>query len=95
MLSVETSTEHSVWKDCHGEEMAYCLHTGDVRAMDTILEKRSYTLAIADIPYGFKAPGSENDDVAFGEKDLDDMLKTFKSMTTAKMWQFVVFHSLQ
>ncbi|KAI5059576.1 hypothetical protein GOP47_0025895 [Adiantum capillus-veneris] len=41
----------------------WCVHKGRVEEMSTFVTPRSYTLAIADAPYGFSAPNFVNDDV--------------------------------
>ncbi|MCO5577058.1 hypothetical protein L7F22_030880 [Adiantum nelumboides] len=41
----------------------WCVHEGKVEEMSTFVTPRSYTLAIADTPYGFSTSNSVNDDV--------------------------------
>jgi hypothetical protein len=92
--SVEVASEEHSWKNADGEQFSYFLHTGDVRMLDGFLLPRSYTLAVADIPYGFNAPGAEYDD-QFMEQDILDMVTRFSNVTTSKIWRFVIIHSLQ
>jgi hypothetical protein len=66
-----------------------------VRHLDKVLDKQNYTLAIADIPYGFSARGSENDDVPFDCADNTDMVESFKRTMSAPLWRFVIIHPLQ
>lgn len=87
-LGIETvkteSRDHS-WKISCVNLISYTLYCSDVRALDRFLEKRPYTLAIADIPYGFNAMGLENDEEAFCEKDIIDMVNCFAKVTTSKL----------
>ena len=57
------------------------------------MAKQNYTLAVADIPYGFNAPGSEFDEIPFSEQDVFDMVSSFSRVTSSPMWRFVVVHS--
>ena len=57
--SVEVRTSSHTWKNVDRDVYNYTINVGDVRQVDFVLEKQKYTLAVADIPYGFNAPGSE------------------------------------
>ena len=94
MNSVKIVTSAHSWKNADGDEYSYSVNVGDVRQLDKILKPQLYTLAVADIPYGFNAPGSEFDEVPFFEKDVMDMVASFAKVTTSDMWRFVVIHSL-
>src|SRR5450759_3214017 len=93
--SVEVRTSSHTWKNANGDVYNYTINVGDVRQVDSVLEKQKYTLAVADIPYGFNAPGSEYDEIPFNEQDILDMVSSFAKVTTSPMWRFVVIHSLQ
>jgi hypothetical protein len=93
--SVDIQTSDHVWTNADGDAFNYTVAVGDVRMLDEILKPQEYTLAVADIPYGFNAPGSEFDDTPFEEQDILDMVNSFKKVTTASMWRFVIIHSLQ
>src|SRR5450759_732707 len=93
--SVEVRTSAHTWKNADGDVYNYTINVGDIRQVDSVLEKQKYTLAVADIPYGFNAPGSEYDKIAFNEQDILDMVTNFAKVTTSPMWRFVIIHSLQ
>lgn len=92
---VEVESSEHQWKNADGNFIKYTLHCGDVRALDKFMEKKCYTLGIADIPYGFNALGSESDEQPFSEEDVVDMVNCFSKVTTSTLWRFVVIHSLQ
>ena len=94
MNVVAIRTSAHVWTNADGEIFNYTMNVGDVRQLDNILEKQNYTLAVADIPYGFNAPGSEFDKVPFSEQDVKDMVSSFANATTSPIWRFVIIHSL-
>lgn len=93
--SVPVSSTAHTWKNADGDLFHYNVSVGDVRVLDSVLEKKRYTLAFADVPYGFNVPGSELDDVPFTKEDLLDMVRSFAKVTTSEIWRFVVMHSFQ
>src|SRR5450759_3940992 len=93
--SVQIRTSEHTWTNADGDVLNYSINVGDVRQLDQILEKQKYTLAVADIPYGFNASGSEYDEVPFTEQDVIKMVRSFAKVTTLPIWRFVVIHSLQ
>jgi len=93
--SVPIRTLEHTWKNVDGDVFNYSINVRDVRQLDNILEKQNYTLAVADIPYGFNAPGSEYDETPFMEQDVIDMVLSFAKVSTSPFWRFVVIHSLQ
>lgn len=92
-VAVRTFTHN--WRDADGDVMDFTVNVGDVRVLQSVLEKKNYTLAVADVPYGFNAAGSEFDEVPFLEQDVSEMVTSFAEVTTAPMWRFVIIHSLQ
>ena len=92
--AVAVKTSESVWTNADGDVFNYTVNVGDVRNLDSVLQPKSYTLAVADIPYGFNAPGSEFDEIAFSEQDVLDMVTSFARVTTAPIWRFAIIHSL-
>lgn len=88
-------TAQHTWANVDGDIFNYSLNVGDVRMMDRFLEKQRYSLAVADIPYGFNFPGSEFDEVPFSQEDIVEMITKFASVTTSPIWRFVIIHSLQ
>ena len=95
LRSVPSETRLHKWSNADGDDFHYSLNVGDVRLLDTFLEKQKYTLAVADVPYGFNVPGSEFDDVPFSKQDLVEMITKFAACTTSPIWRFVIVHSLQ
>ena len=93
--SVDIQTSEHTWRNADGDVFNYTVGVGDVRLLEQILKPQNYTLAVADIPYGFNAPGSDFDDVPFSEQDVLDMVKSFARVTTSNIWRFVIIHSLQ
>src|SRR5450759_4617819 len=93
--SVQIRTSKHKWKNADGDVFDYSINVGDVCQLDNILEKQNYTLAVADIPYGFNAPGSKYDENPFMEQDVIDMVRSFAKVNTSPFWRFVVIHSLQ
>src|SRR5450759_5207555 len=65
--SIPIRTSEHTWKNTNGDVFDYSINAGDVRQLDNILEKQNYTLAVGEIPYGLKAPGSEYDEIPFRE----------------------------
>lgn len=92
--SVAIRTSAHTWTNADGDIYNYTVNVGDVRDLVSILEKQSYTLAVADIPYGFNAKGSEFDEVPFSEQDVVDMVRSFAKVTSSPIWRFVIIHSL-
>ena len=66
--AVAVKTSESVWTNADGDVFNYTVNVGDVRNLDSVLQPKSYTLAVADIPYGFNAPGSKFDEIPFLSK---------------------------
>ena len=95
LASVPIETRFLKWSNADGDDFNYSLNVGDVRLMDQFVQKQKYTLAVADVPYGFNLPGSEFDDVPFSKTDLVEMITKFAASTTSTIWRFVVIHSLQ
>ena len=91
---VAVKTSESIWRNADGDVFNYSVNVGDVRKLDNVLEPKCYTLAVADILYGFNAPGSEFDDIPFSEQDVIDMVTSFAGVTTAPIWRFAIIHSL-
>ena len=58
-----------------------------------LLPKKGYSLLIVDIPYGFRLAGSANDEEPFKYIQLEKMIKEFARLTTAPLWQVIIFHS--
>ncbi|KAJ7514498.1 hypothetical protein O6H91_23G046600 [Diphasiastrum complanatum] len=56
--------------------------------------KHEYTLAIADIPYGFRMPGSINDLKPFSYPQIMKLVIDFAALTTSSLWRCVIFHSM-
>lgn len=71
----------------------YSVIIGDVKDMLGCAPKRDYSLAIADIPYGYRLKGSVNDEVAYSYAQINLMIQSFKQLTTSNLWRMVVFHS--
>ncbi|MCO5572226.1 hypothetical protein L7F22_025978 [Adiantum nelumboides] len=71
----------------------WCVHEGKVEEMSTFVTPRSYTLAIADAPYGFSVPNSINDDVKYGVSAYKTVIEAFKKITTCDSWSLVFFHA--
>lgn len=92
--SIAVKTSAHTWTNADGDVYNYTINVGDVRDLTCVLEQQNYTLAVADIPYGFNAPGSEFDEVPFTEHDVLDMVTSFSKVTTSPIWRFVVIHSL-
>src|SRR5450759_1741217 len=67
---VAVKTSEATWVNVEGDVYNYNINVGDVRKLDNVLEPKDYTLAVADIPYGFNAPGSEFDELPFSEQDV-------------------------
>jgi hypothetical protein len=81
--------EHPLFRD-----VLYKTYTADCKLLHEFLPRREYTLAIADIPYGFNVPGCQHDDsVAWGEAEIRQVVKSFKISTTAPSWRIVILHS--
>jgi hypothetical protein len=81
--------EHPLFGD-----ILYKMYTADCKLLHEFLPRREYTLAIADIPYGFNVSGCRHDDsVAWGEADIRQLVKSFKVSTAAPSWRFVILHS--
>lgn len=54
--------------------------------MHEIIHVRAYTLALADIPYGFGLAGCLNEDtIAWGVEEIRKMVQSFKIFTKAKL----------
>lgn len=66
---------------------------GDVRGLHLLIPTKDYTLAVADIPYGYKFNGAENDEEPFSEEDCEYMMNSFLDCNTSPIWRFVIFHS--
>ncbi|MCO5574482.1 hypothetical protein L7F22_028267 [Adiantum nelumboides] len=62
----------------------WCVHEDRVEEMSTFVTPQSYTLAIADAPYGFCAPNSVNDDVKYGVSAYKKVIEAFGKVTTFK-----------
>ena len=92
LASVSIETRLLKWSNADGDDFNYSLNVGDVRLMDQFVQKQKYTLAIADVPYGFNLSGSEFDDVPFSKTDLVEMITKFAASTTSPIWRFVIIH---
>ncbi|MCO5567302.1 hypothetical protein L7F22_020992 [Adiantum nelumboides] len=64
-----------------------------VEEISTFVTPRSYTLAIADAPYGFCAPNPFNDDVKYGVSAYKKIIETFGKVTTCDSCSLVFFHA--
>ncbi|MCO5559110.1 hypothetical protein L7F22_012702 [Adiantum nelumboides] len=71
----------------------WCVHEGRVEEMSTFVTPRSYTLAIAEAPYGFCVPNSVNDDVKYGVFAYKKVIEAFTKVTTCDSWSLVFFHA--
>lgn len=71
----------------------YNIYTCDMVDFAANIPRKPYKLAIADIPYGFRLKGSQNDESAYSYKQIDAMVSSLKSMNLAINWTFVIFHS--
>lgn len=71
----------------------YSILEGKVENMDAFVPIRHYTLAIADAPYGFKAPHSIHDEVKYGVSAYKKVIDAFKKVTSAESWALVFFHA--
>ena len=95
LASARAERSEDTWISRSGDELSYELVVGDVRQEEAAFSAQNFTLAIADIPYGFNVDGSENDDVRFELQDILEMVESFKRRTSAPNWRFVVVHSQQ
>ncbi|KAL3677895.1 hypothetical protein R1sor_020851 [Riccia sorocarpa] len=58
--------------------------------------KQKYTLAIADVPYGFQLKDcSHNDSKPFLKNNVLDMLTQVGLVSSSSYWTLVIFHNLQ
>ena len=81
--------EHPLFGD-----ILYKMYNRDCKLLHEFLPRREYTLAIADIPYGFNVPECRHDDtVAWRESEIRQVVKSFKASTVAQSWRFVILHS--
>ncbi|MCO5558980.1 hypothetical protein L7F22_012571 [Adiantum nelumboides] len=71
----------------------WCVHEGRVEEMSSSVTPQSYTLAIADAPYGFCVPNSVNDDVKYGVSAYKKVIEAFGKVTTCDSWSLVFFHA--
>ncbi|MCO5589184.1 hypothetical protein L7F22_043150, partial [Adiantum nelumboides] len=71
----------------------WCVHEGRVEEVSTFATPQSYTLAIADAPYGFSAPNYINDDVKYGVSAYKKVIEAFKKISTCDSWSLVFFHA--
>jgi hypothetical protein len=82
--------EHPEFGDVH-----YDILTHDVQILHEKLPARAYTLALADIPYGFAVSGCLHDDnVAWGVEEISKMVQSFKVASIAKLWRIIIHHSI-
>lgn len=78
----------------HGD-ILYEIHCKDAKTLHEYIPKRDYTLMLADIPYGFNVSGCLHDDsVAWGQEEVSTMLRSFKVVTTARLWRVIIMHSI-
>ncbi|MCO5579754.1 hypothetical protein L7F22_033614 [Adiantum nelumboides] len=87
---------HNEWVDTIKRDESpshWCIHEGRVEEMSTFVIPRSYTLAIADAPYGFSAQNSVNDDVKYGVSAYKKVIEAFGKITTRDSWSLVFFHA--
>ncbi|KAL3677677.1 hypothetical protein R1sor_020633 [Riccia sorocarpa] len=69
---------------------------GDTRRMQSFVPKQKYTLAIADVPYGFQLKDCGYDDnKPFLKNNVLDMLTQVGLVSSSSYWTLVIFHSLQ
>ncbi|MCO5592144.1 hypothetical protein L7F22_046140 [Adiantum nelumboides] len=64
-----------------------------VEEMSTFVTPRSYTLVIADTPYGFCAPNSVNDNMKYGVSAYKKVIEAFGKVITCDSWSLVFFHA--
>ncbi len=69
----------------HGD-VGYEIILGDVSQVHSLVQIRSYTLGLIDIPYGFDRPRCLHDDEkGWGKEEISKFLQSFKHCTTAKL----------
>lgn len=67
----------------------------DARSLHLCLSRRAYTLAIADILYGLAMRGCLDDDsIVWGETKIQKLVQLFGVITTSKICQCIIIHSL-
>lgn len=82
--------EHPEFGDVH-----YDIFTHDAQRLHEVVPCRAYTLALADIPYGFALPGClHEDNIGWGLDEITKMVQSFKVATNAKLWRIIIHHSL-
>ena len=74
------------------KQLHYSVFNGEVESMFGLLQKRQYTLIVANIPYEFQILGSTHDDVPLKYAQIEKMVKDFAKLTLAMLWRIVIFH---
>ena len=59
------------------KQLHYSVFNGEVESMFGLLQKRQYTLIVANIPYEFQILGSTHDDVPLKYAQIEKMVKDF------------------
>ena len=79
----------------HGD-VFYEIFQEDATLLHNFVTKRSYTLLVVDVPYGFALPSCMHDDnSAWGIDELTSMVQAFKIVSTAKLWRIAIMHSCE
>lgn len=100
---MKSSTRQTLEDDLHPNavehlefgDVYYDIFNHDAQVVHKVVPMRPYTLALANIPYGFGMVGCLLEDaIPWGMNEITKMVQSFKIVTNGKLWRIIVHHSL-